>query len=58
MEKPKVGDKVKTWFSGEKDGFSRVLEVYPYNGKYKNDFTWVIRATAPNTKKGYLEYCI
>lgn len=56
--KPKVGDKIETWFSDQPDHLSTILSVSPYNGKYKDWFKWDIRATAPRTDNGWLEFCI
>lgn len=54
--KVKVGDKVPTWFSDEPDGMSTVLAVTPYTGKVQH-YSIVIRATAPRTRMGWMEYC-
>lgn len=57
MKKPyKKGDMIKTWFSGNSDGMSTVIKVYNYRGRY--NFTWVIRATAAKTCRGWMEFCI
>jgi hypothetical protein len=55
---PKVGDKIKTWFSGEPGGYSTILAVYPYYGRYTESFQWVIKATATKTRRGWLEMAI
>jgi hypothetical protein len=51
---PQVGDRIATWFSGEQDGHSTILEVQPYTGKYTSLFKWWIKATARATENGYL----
>jgi len=51
----KVGDKIETWFSDSPDGQSTVLAIEPYRGKYTQDFTHVLRVTAPRTRRGWLE---
>ncbi len=58
LETPKVGDRVSTWFSGCPDGLSTVLHVEPYRGKYPQFFTHVLRVSAPNTVRGWMEMCI
>ncbi len=55
---PRVGDKIETWFSGEPDGKSRVLAVEPYRGRYTEFFTHVVRVTAPNTRRGWMEMSV
>lgn len=50
-----VGDRVETWFSGNQDGKSTVLAVSPYAGCYPQWFVNVIRVTAPNTRRGWIE---
>lgn len=32
MKRPKVGSKMRTWFSGREDGMSTVLGVMEYKG--------------------------
>jgi hypothetical protein len=51
---PKPGDKVMTWFSGEPDKLSTVLEVLPYTGIYPEHFSCVVRVTS-NSPKGSAE---
>ena len=55
MYKPKAGDMIQTWFSGNKEGFSRILEVRPYDGMFRQDFKWFVKVTAPRTMAGFLE---
>lgn len=52
---PKVGDKIPTWFSDRADLHSTVLEVLPYEGKYPEHFSCVLRLTAPRTRRGSIE---
>lgn len=56
--KPKVGSKMKTWFSGRPDGLSRVISVRKYKGAFPNAFHWTVRLTAEGTREGWLEMCI
>jgi len=51
----KVGDKIAFWASGSPDGFSTVLEMRPYTGKYTNMFNCVLKLTAQNTTRGWME---
>ncbi len=53
--KPNVGDELPTWFSGREDGLSTVLAVTPYTGRYPEFFSWVVRFTALNTRRGWME---
>jgi hypothetical protein len=54
---PKVGDKIATWFSDQRDGLSTVFAVAPYRGRYTQYFKWTLRVSAPRTKQGWLEIC-
>lgn len=54
----KVGDTYPTWFSGNKEGLSTILEIKPYTGLYKEAFSKVLKLTAPNTKKNWLEMAV
>jgi hypothetical protein len=56
--KPRVGDMMSTWFSDDASGLSRVLAVEPYRGKYPQWFSWVVKLTAPRTKRGWMEMAI
>lgn len=47
MNKPKIGSKIKTWFSA--DGFSTVLKVKKYEGVYPQWFKWTVTLSAPRT---------
>ncbi len=51
----KVGDKITTFFSGQPDSKSTVLEIFPYTGLYKESFDCVLRLTAPRTAAGYMD---
>ena len=55
---PNIGDKIETWFSGAPDGMSTVLAVYPYRGRYPEYFKYVVKATALNTKRGWIEFAL
>jgi len=52
---PQIGDKVLTWFSDQSDGKSVVIDVTPYTGRYKDDFTHVLKLSAPRTRRGWME---
>ena len=63
--KPKIGDKIETWFSDQPNGMSIVMAVRPYTTattrtwqKYPNMFSWIVTVTAPRTNEGTLELCI
>jgi len=58
MPKPKIGDKIPTWFSGSDDGLSTVLEVQPYRGNFPYLFQWTVKATAPRTQRGWMELAV
>lgn len=51
----KVGDLYPTWFSGEDHGCSTILAILPYTGRYPQWFNCVLRLTAPNTVRGWVE---
>ena len=53
-----IGDKMQTWFSDTEDGFSTVLAIYPYVGKYTKMFKRTVRVTAPRTRRGWIPLCI
>ena len=50
---PQVGDIIPTWFG--QGGMSKVLNVFPYTGRYTDSFSHVLVLTAPRTKKGFME---
>jgi hypothetical protein len=50
----KPGDRLKTWFSDQPDGKSTVVGIWPYTGRYKEDFTHSVELTAPRTRAGTL----
>lgn len=55
----KVGDSFKSWFDGGNlDGSSKVLSVEPYQGRYKEHFTHVLRLSSVNTRRGWLEQAV
>jgi hypothetical protein len=56
--KPKVGQQISTWFSDAESGLSTIMDVRPYTGKFKTDYTWIIRVTAPRTVRGWMEMSI
>jgi hypothetical protein len=58
MNKPKVNDKIKTWFSDKPDGLSTIMEVRKYDGRYTEYFTYILKVTAPRTYRGWMEICI
>lgn len=51
----KVGDTIDYWVSGRPDGVCTILDIQPYAGKYKDLFTLVVKLSAANTRKGYIE---
>lgn len=53
---PKIGDRIETWFSDTEDGMSTVMAVEPYQGRYPEFFTHVVRASAPRTWRGWMEF--
>lgn len=57
-EAPKVGSQMTTWFSDRADGLSTVLAVEPYRGRYPQFFRWVVRLTAPRTRRGWMEMAV
>ncbi len=54
MTTPNVGDEYATWW----DKKARVLGVYPYTGRYPQHFTHVLRLSAENTRRGWLEMAV
>lgn len=58
VQKPKVGNKMESWFSDQDDGMSIIIAVEPYTGRYKQWFTWTVRVTAPRTRRGWMETCL
>lgn len=54
---PQVGQRIETWFSGEADGRSTVLAVRPYTGRYPEFFRYIVRVSAPRTRRGWMELC-
>lgn len=45
---------------GRPDGqhMARIIEVFPYTGKYPQWFSYVLRLADPNTRKGWTEMAI
>lgn len=58
VKRPKVGGKMKTWFSDRPDGYSTILGVRKYDGKYTEFFSWIVKLTAPRTSQGWAEMAI
>lgn len=54
----RVGNKYPTWFSGNSDGLSTILDVYPYKGRYKDWFTHILKLSAPSTARGWMEMSV
>ncbi len=52
---PKVGDEIESWCSGTEDNIATILAVEPYTGRYPQWFTYVVRFTALNTQRGWME---
>lgn len=54
--KLKVGDRFHVWWRTDTpDNMAIILAILPYNGLFKQYFNCVLKLTAPNTEKGYLE---
>lgn len=52
----KVGDQINVWWHTDlPNNMATVLAVLPYKGRYPQYFNCILRLTAPNTNKGYLE---
>ena len=58
MRKPKIGSKIKTWFSDSPTGFSTVLKVRKYEGIYSQWFKWIVTVAAPRTLRREIETAI
>ena len=58
MQAVKVGDLYPTWFSGKNHGCSTVLAILPYTGCYPQWFNCVLRLSAPNTSRKWIEMAI
>ena len=58
----KEGDEYPVWwYTGKREGswnMAIVLEVKPYTGLYKHIYSKVLRLSAPNTKRGWLEMSV
>ena len=46
---------METWFADNPEGMSEVLKVERYRGAYPQWFSWVVRVTAPRTKRRWME---
>ena len=52
----RVGSKVQGWWSQAAPGnMATVMEVLPYRGHFTEFYDCVLRLTAPNTGRGWLE---
>ena len=49
----KVGDKLDVWFEG-----GHVIAVKPYEGRYPQFYTQVVRVSAPRTSRGWMELAL
>lgn len=56
----KVGDLFKVWWytGSTPPNMAAILEIKPYEGKYKEHFTYVLKLYAPNTELGYIEMAV
>lgn len=60
----KVGDDYPVWWNTEREkidgGYfpARIIDVFPYRGRYPQHFTHVLRLTDPNTKRGWSEMAV
>ena len=54
MRRPKVGSKIKRWFSSEPMG-STILKVEPYTGRYPQWFKWNVLVSEPTTMSGTMK---
>mgnify|MGYP000985175695 CR=1 FL=1 len=55
MNKPREGQKIKSWVSGDPSGMSTILFVRKYTGAYPQYFKWIVRLSAKNTVAGWIE---
>ena len=55
---PTIGDPIEVCFSGREDGIATVLDVFPYTGRYPDWFTHVVRFSAENTSRGWMEITV
>lgn len=49
-----IGQRIKTWFSGERDGKSTILSIKPYSGIFPMFFDCTLTLSS-NTKSGKVE---
>jgi len=58
----KVGDLYPVWWStGVREGeqnMAMILEIRPYDGRWQDDFTHILKLKAPNTDRGWLEMTV
>ena len=52
---PQPGDEIRVIFSGTDRGVATVISVRPYTGRFTQLFTHVMRYTALNTRRGWME---
>jgi hypothetical protein len=53
--KPQVGDEIRVWWQTGRGNMATVLAVLPYTGKFPEWFDCVLRLSAPNTRRGWME---
>lgn len=53
-----IGKKIKYWCSGREDGISTILDIRPYTGRYPECADYIIKITAMNTYRGWMETSI
>ena len=46
----KIGDSITTFW-----GEAKILDIYPYTGRYPKWFNCILKVTAPKTKNGWIE---
>jgi hypothetical protein len=59
----KVGQRHPVWWETgvrHRDGspLATIIAVSPYTGNYPESFTHVLRLTAPNTRRGWMEMAV
>ena len=55
LKVPRPGQRINVVGSGEEDGMATVISVQRYTGAYPAFFTHVVRYTAQNTRRGWME---
>jgi len=48
----KINQKINTWFSGNPDGLSTIIEIKPIK------YGWIVKASAPCTRRGWMEMTV